>query len=552
MTINQDFQKYKLKKPTQTVKELCTRKKFKHQPQQLFLKDYFHSKYIKNGLLVFHKIGAGKTCTAINVAESYKTRKNIIVLLPASLIGNFKDELRSECAHNEYITELEREELKELSPRNKRYKEIIKMSDKRINKYYKIYSYHKYVELVDQNKIKLRNTLLIVDEVQNMVSNNGIFYRYLKKTIDKSDNKTKILLLSATPMFDKPEEIALTLNLLKLNIPIGNEFNNLFLKRTNESITMKNKELFKKYIKNTTSYYRGASPKTFPKEKFKLVKCNMEDFQYKSYLASLSEDGDYVKGGFRQQDILELPTNFMIGPRFLSNIAFPNKSVGINGYNSLKGRKLHYTNIKDYSKKFYKIFNNIKKSTGPCFVYSNFKEEGGIKSFQKFLEYNGFKNYKVHGPGKNRFAVWSGDERNSIREEIKCMFNQPKNHDGSQIKIILGTPSIKEGVSLLRVEQVHVMEPYWNMARLKQIFGRAIRFCSHKDLKASRRYVNVYLYMATRRGEFTTDEYIWEMAKQKQKLIDDFEHLLKEKAIDCKLFYNQNVYKGDKPLKCTI
>ena len=447
---------------------------------------------------------------------------------------------------------MERLELKELLPRNKRYKEIIKNSNKKINKYYKIYSYHKYIEMVDNNKIKLRNTLLIIDEIQNMVSRDGIFYKYLKKTIDHSDNKTKILLLSATPMFDKPEEIALTLNLLKLNIPIGMEFNNLFLTKSNNLTIMKNKELFKKYIKNTISYYRGANPKTFPKQNFKLVKCNMEDFQYKSYLASLSENGDYVKGGFRQPDILDLPTNFMIGPRFLSNIAFPNKSVSINGYNSLKGNKLHYKNIKDYSKKFYKIFNNIKKSSGPCFVYSNFKEEGGIKSFQKFLEYNGFTNYKVYGPGKNRFAIWNGDERNSVREEIKCMFNKPKNYNGSQIKIILGTPSIKEGVSLLRVEQVHVMEPYWNMSRLKQIFGRAIRFCSHKDLKASRRFVNVYLYMATKRGDFTTDEYIWEMAKQKQKIIDEFELTLKETAIDCKLFYNQNVYKGDKPLKCKI
>ena len=43
-----------------------------------------------------------------------------------------------------------------------------------------------------------------------------IFYKNLKKAIDKSDKMTKIILLSATPMFDKPVELALTLNLLKL------------------------------------------------------------------------------------------------------------------------------------------------------------------------------------------------------------------------------------------------------------------------------------------------------------------------------------------------
>ena len=40
------------------------------------------------------------------------------------------------------------------------------------------------------------------------------------------------------------------------------------------------------------------------------------------------------------------------------------------------------------------------------------------------------------------------------------------------------------------------------------------------------------------------------ICKKKQKLIDEFEIALKEKAIDCNLFYNRNNYKGEKPLKC--
>ena len=183
-------------------------------------------------------------------------------------------------------------------------------------------------------------------------------------------------------------------------------------------------------------------------------------------------------------------------------------------------------------------------------VYSNFKDIGGIKSFIKFLEFNKYKNYKINGVGKYRFAVWSGDEKQNLKEEIKKMFNKKDNNDGSLIKILLGTPSIKEGVSLLRVSQVHLMEPYWNMSGIKQIIGRAIRFCSHKDVPVGKRIVEVFLYLATRQGEKTTDQYIWSMAKRKQKLIDEFEDVLKEKAIDCKLFYNRNNYKGDKKIKC--
>ena len=39
--------------------------------------------------------------------------------------------------------------------------------------------------------------------------------------------------------------------------------------------------------------------------------------------------------------------------------------------------------------------------------------------------------------------------------------------------------------------------------------------------------------------------------EKKQKLIEEFEIAMKEQAIDCKLFYNRNNYKGDKQLKCS-
>ena len=208
-------------------------------------------------------------------------------------------------------------------------------------------------------------------------------------------------------------------------------------------------------------------------------------------------------------------------------------------------------NIQNYSVKFFKIMQKIHKSDGPVFVYSNFKEVGGIRCFVKFLECHGWKNYKTFGEGVKRFAVWTGDEPNKVKDEIKFIFNQKLNEDGSCIKIMIGSPSIKEGISLLRVQQVHMMEPYWNMSRMLQIMGRAIRFCSHKDVPKKKRLVKVYLYLATYPGEKTIDQYIWSLAKKKNKLIQDFEHALKETAIDCQLFYNRNSYTSDETkLKC--
>lgn len=551
ITITDKFKKYKLKPSDSKMEEICKPAKFTLQPQQLFLRDYFTSKMSGKGILIYHKIGAGKTCTAITVAEEFKEKMNIVVLLPAALIGNFKDELRSECGG--YMTPDEKETLKELNPKDRLYQTTISKIDERIEEYYTIYSYHKFVELAERNKIKLKNTLLIVDEVQNMVSEGGPFYKNLKKVIDRSDSKTRIVLLSATPMFDKPDEIALTLNLLKLKTPIptGKDFNSTFLKPYKTDIgtdyEVINQDKFSSYLPNIISYYRGAPPQSFPKTIFKIVRCKMEPFQYKSYrvIMDMEKRKDFSSG-----DILKLPTNFMLGPRILSNIAFPNRSIGEKGFASLTGSNLSKHNMVKYSKKFSKILSKINRAQGPTFVYSNFKDIGGIRSYIQYLEYNGYKDYRKHGPGKKRYAIWSGDEPHHVKEEIKYVFNKKENADGKMIKIMLGSPSIKEGVSLLRVSQVHIMEPYWNMARMLQIIGRAIRFCSHKDMPRDRREVEVYLYLSTYPGEKTTDEYIWAMAQRKQLIIDKFEKLLKESAIDCNLFYHRNVYKKEDPLKC--
>ncbi len=549
--ITNKYKKYKLKKSYETMEDICKPSSFKLQPQQAFLRDYFtHSK--TKGLLIYHKIGEGKTCTVISITEQLKKKMNLMIVLPAALIGNFKDELKSECGN--YMTQEERDIIKTISPKDKMYSVIMEKVDERIEEYYTIYSYHKFVELCQDNKIKLRNTLLVVDEIQNMISETGPFYENIKKVIDNSDSKTRVILLSATPMFDKPEEIALTLNLLKLKdeMPIGTEFNSTYLQQiqTDSGIDyeLKNIDNFTKFLPNVISYYRGAPPHTFPKTIFNVVRCNMEPFQYNSYKTIMEADEKKI---FKKMDILKLPLNFMLGPRIISNIAFPNMSIGEKGLASLVGSKLEKKNMMKYSKKFYKILNKVNKSEGPTFVYSNFKDIGGIKCIVKYFEHNGYKNYRTHGPGKKRYAIWSGDESLKVKDEIKFIFNKKINSDGSQIRVMFGSPSIKEGVSLLRVSQVHILEPYWNMSRMLQIIGRAIRFCSHKDMPKRRRKVEVFLYLATHQGIKTTDEYIWSMAKRKQKLIDKFEHILKENAIDCKLFYNRNVYKGDEPLQCS-
>lgn len=545
--INSSFKKYKIPTKPPTFDEICTPKSYNLQIPQQFVSEYIGPKTNVKSLLIFWQIGSGKTCGAVRIAESWKGKRNIIVVLPASLKGNFRKELRTQCANDNYITQKERTVLKNLEPSDKEYKSILLKSDERIDKVYKIYSHNKFLSLAEKNKIKLNNSVLIIDEIQNIISENGKYYEIIKNTIDNAPKDLRIILMTATPMFDKPSEIALTLNLLKPKdeIPTGIEFDKKYINviKTKNDIKydVKNESEFKHSIRGLVSYFRGAPAFTFPEKIINYVECPMSDFQYNSYKIVLKSDASNNNYNlFSRGNVSKLPNNFFIGTRIISNIAFPNNNIKDKGFDSFIG-KATTSNLQTYSTKFYEILKKIKSAHGTTFVYSNFKGYGGIKSFIRVLESNGYKNFANHGMGENRFAVWSGDEKHDYRETIRDIFNLVDNVDGSKIKIVCGSPAIKEGVSFENVEQVHILDPMWNIARLEQVIGRAVRYCSHKNLDKKDRFVNIFIYLATHKKEMmTVDKYISELAKQKYELVSKFEELIKEAAIDCELFNNAN------------
>lgn len=545
--------KYKLLKiqPTvQNIDKYCqSNKAFKLQEPQKFVASFINPVTPYKSLLVYHRIGAGKTCAAIQIAEQWKHLRRIVFVVPASLKGNLRDELRSKCGNDAYLTQREREEMAKLSQTDSAFKSIINRSDERIDKYYEIYSYNIFFAMVKNEEVNLKNALLIIDEIQNLVSETGSYYKLLQDLINKSPNDLRIVVLSATPIFDKPVEIALTINLLrpKILMPVGKEFENTFIKKkiTNSicSYKMKNVDLFKKYLRGYVSYYSGAPSYTFPELKRKYVHCEMSDFQYGIYKKLVIKETQANIIGKDEDAILnatDLPNNFYVGTRFVANIVFPNKKIGSVGFKSLTHDKIT-NNLAKYSAKFSELIARVMHSKGKIFIYSGFKEYAGLKSIIKILEAYGYKNYTKHGIGKNRFAVWSGDESSKIKDDIKRTFNAPDNLHGKKLRIMLGSPSIKEGVTLKAVRNVHVLEPYWNKSRLEQVIGRASRFCSHYELHENQRKVRVYIYIATNHNEpMAVDQFIMLLAENKDKLNTQFEKAIKESAIDCRLNISAN------------
>jgi hypothetical protein len=61
---------------------------------QQLVRDYLNLVTPYRGLLLYHGLGSGKTCSSIAIAEGMKDKKKVIVMLPASLQRNYIEEIK--------------------------------------------------------------------------------------------------------------------------------------------------------------------------------------------------------------------------------------------------------------------------------------------------------------------------------------------------------------------------------------------------------------------------------------------------------------------------
>ena len=69
---------------------------------QKIVRDYLNLYTPYRGLLLYHGLGSGKTCSSIAIAEGMKSEKQIIVMTPASLRRNYIEQLK-ECGDPLYV-----------------------------------------------------------------------------------------------------------------------------------------------------------------------------------------------------------------------------------------------------------------------------------------------------------------------------------------------------------------------------------------------------------------------------------------------------------------
>jgi hypothetical protein len=226
------------------------------------------------------------------------------------------------------------------------------------------------------------------------------------------------------------------------------------------------------------------------------------------------------------------------------------------------------------------------------------------------LKENGFSQFKIkkdltgiwdidmdeEDMGKPTFALYTGTESKEEKEIIRKIYNGEwdnlslslsnklreiarNNNRGEIIKVLMITASGSEGINLRNTRYVHIMEPYWNPARIEQVVGRARRICSHNDLPEPLKTVEVFLYlmtfskeqletasielkkkdlskrkykvrpdkMETKKIPFTSDEALFEICNIKEEINNHLTLSIKEASIDCATYQR----KGSKEkLQC--
>ena len=216
------------------------------------------------------------------------------------------------------------------------------------------------------------------------------------------------------------------------------------------------------------------------------------------------------------------------------------------------GRIFSPLELPKYSAKIANIMSMVQGAEGIVLIYTQYID-GGAVPIALALEELGFSRYgsdknakslfktpPVASNGK-KYVMITGDVSYSPNndEDLKYL-NRDENKNGDLVKVVIITRAAGEGVDFKNIRQVHIMEPWYNMNRLEQIIGRAVRNLSHCRLPFNKRNVEIFLH-ATRleADEESADLYVYRLAETKAIEIGRVSRLLKENAVDCLLNIGQ-------------
>ena len=279
--------------------EILSNAEYELSPHQAFVRNFMSFQTPYNSLLLFHGLGSGKTCGAIGVCEEMRDylkqmgiSKQIIIVASPNVQDNFRLQLFDErklkevdgiwtmkgCLGNKLLKEINPTGMKGLKK-----DKIIQQVKNLINASYQFVGYLQFSnEIVRQTDLDnpnlsqetknrnlqniYNNSLIVIDEVHNIRiaddNENKNVAKNLMYLVNAVDN-LRLLLLSATPMFNSYKEIVWLINLMNMNDRRGVvSVSDIFDK--NGEFSENGKEMLIRKVTGYISYVRGENPYTFP------------------------------------------------------------------------------------------------------------------------------------------------------------------------------------------------------------------------------------------------------------------------------------------------
>lgn len=576
-----------------------------------------HTQYTE--MLIHHAVGTGKTCLAVAVAENFKLtevgdklRSRALVMVKSKILSdNFKREVSQVCTKNIYKAKVSSRELEmgvQLEERTHQMR-----LNKAISKTYDIVSFETFLPKMkelseDAIKRQYSNRVIIIDEVHNLriqqgdAESKGLYYS-MHRFLHSVEN-CRVLLLTATPIWDKTNEIASLMNLiLPMNnqFPTGSDFDAEYFSGDG-TISPEKGTIFKQKIRGRVSYLRPmiTSAKRIevgqskPWLKYIPIKPDgMSNFQSKvAAEAKVRVAVEKIKRGTKIIDRNIQGGPLMTFAKDASNFVFPDGTYGQEGFEkhcvkSVRNKKMvkgvyEANTVRIYqldevtrnavredlgklSSKFKSIIDSILQNPKECvYIFCEQVTGSGAILFSLILKEFGFQSAnskissKTHKKAE-RFAIITSDpetvnETKVIREVIDG-FNEPENKYGEYLRVVIGSERIAQGISLKNPRQAHLLSAHWNMPYQYQAIARALRYGGQMAFPVNERYIKIFFHAAVEsisgkldgpyRDTETTDIYIYRIAEDKEKRNTQIYRLLKESAVDCALFYKRNVLDTD-------
>ena len=345
--------------------DMLAKADFELSPHQMFVKNFLSSQTPYNSLLLYHGLGTGKTLSAIGVCEEMRDymkqmgiTKRIMIVASENVQDNFRlqlfDERKLQLVDGVWTMKggasIGNKLLKEINPMNMKgisKEKVINQIKNVINTYYIFLGYGQFANYIiktihydeevkrtqmkpgDQTKIqkigaelgdakitlnkriirKLRNEfdnrLIVIDEVHNIRKTEDNENKKVALNLEllvKAAKNMRLLLLSATPMYNSYKEIIWLLNLMNMNDRRGIiQSKDVFDK--NGNFKEGGEDVLIRKATGYVSFVRGENPYTFPYRVYpnEFAKKNTFPFiQYPSYQMNLkkikSEDKTRILG----------------------------------------------------------------------------------------------------------------------------------------------------------------------------------------------------------------------------------------------------------------